>query len=181
MVSEGNRGTARDGSEVGVIRSALVGDSRSLGPLAERLTFIPRVLRAMNRRSGAPLPDGDLEDAAQEAVLAVWRKIRIFDGSVRLESWLYRFAQIEYLRARRTRARHSIAEVSASDATSAQSGADAKDWDLEALQKGLEELPEHERMDIPMNTAKSRYYRALRALRTRLSPRQRPLSGSRAG
>lgn len=174
----------------GLVRAVLAGEQRAVADLVQRLCFVPRVLRAMNRRSSAPLAEPELDDAGQEALLAIWRKLPSFDGSVRLETWFYRFAQIEFLRSRRRRGEARRKLVESAPPPQASEPGPAHAWDLEALYASLERLPADERrivdlkhfggltferaaeqLEIPVNTAKSRYYRALRVLRRDLDRR----------
>jgi len=174
-----------------LLSAARTGDPHALSRAAHRLAYIPRIMRALNARAGHPLADPDVEDASGDAVTAAWRKADRFDGRVRLESWLYGFALVEFRRARRRRAqrRQASSDSSPEVVDRREDPVDAADREG-AVAEAMETLPDEERvvvalkhfddltfeeiaerLEIPVGTSKSRYYRALRLLRQRLSER----------
>lgn len=81
------------------MRRAQAGDARATETVLERLACVPAMLRSRHRRLGAPLGADELEDVEQETLTALWTKLGLFNGIASLETWAYRFAMNELLRA----------------------------------------------------------------------------------
>lgn len=171
------------------VRLALAGDPAAGTQIAERLRAVARMLYVINRRKGGLLNDGDLEDLAADVTLLVWRKLGNYEGLGALESWVYRFCELEHgNRLRRTRGRVTVAMEEAPEPATE----DRDDQDSEAIEAALVDLgpPEEDlvrlkhfedlsfteigqRIGLSTSTVKTRYYRGLQALRARLAPQQR--------
>ena len=160
----------------------------------KRLGIVERLIATQNAKLGRPLHAHDLADVAQEVRIIVWNKLERFDGARRLDAWLCRICVFEVMNhvRKKVRAPRMTSEVPAdslSDARHAQELALAERYD--ELHAGLDELDEEEAsvirlkhfddhsfpeiaviQDVALGTIKTRYYRGLLKLRTRLgSPR----------
>lgn len=150
--------------------------------LEKRIQCVPRILGSLNGRRGRPLGDHDLADLAQDTVMIVLRKLDQFQAWVPLEGWIYRLCYLEFLNAVRKRARtlrrtHELTEnidVATNDA--AHNAHDDLHTALDRLGgveaeairlKHFDDLTFQEIGDclnMPANTAKTRYYRGLAKL-----------------
>ncbi len=191
-------------ADLELTRAALRGERPALRSFLERMRCVPRVLAVKNRDYGRALDDAELEDLVQNTLMAVWRKLHLFDGRARLETWVYRFCVIELLRRLRAlqRAPASLDELERQGAgpdarQDAQAAANVEaDIDREHVHASLEHLHPVDasilrlkhfeectfvevgrRLALPTATAKTRYYRALERLRQRLAPRLRSEEG----
>lgn len=173
-------------ADLRLVAAARLGNAEAQEQLAAALAVVPAMLRAKNQKLGALVDSHTVEDAAQNALLAVWRKLELYDGRTPVVFWAYGFAVIELRRAveRRGRRReepHVAEVVDHGRATPVES-------ELGALLDQLEELDRRilhhkhtesmtfpeigERLTMPTNTAKTRYYRAIAWLRQRLGGNQ---------
>lgn len=169
-----------------LVARVLGGDRLALDGFIERVRCTPRFLHAINERAGAPLSDAEIADLTQDVLLLIWEKLSTFEGRATLETWTWRFCWLEsrnrirrVLRNRRTSQSTSLDDVPAPEARSS--------LHEDALAIGLEELGpprsevirlKHfegrtfaeigEVLGIPVNTAKTHYYRGLEWLRQRL-------------
>jgi RNA polymerase sigma-70 factor (ECF subfamily) len=132
--------------------------------------------------------EGDVEDAAQTTLLAVTRAIGSFEGRARFTTWLYRIAEREALQVLRRRKRVTAPEGEDLSALTAEVrrlssvvvGADAIRKALEELDprfrepvvlrdiEGLEYTAIAERLDIPLNTVKTRILRGRQMMADRI-------------
>lgn len=173
-----------------LVQRALAGEPRAVDELVFRLACVPRFTRALNRRVGAPLDEGDLEDLAQDVLAEVWRRLADFAGRARLETWIFRFADLALrnaLRRVRRRARPMAidgmegegqpwlgvdegpaASFDREDALRAVlEHLDPETRDLLEM-RFLEELSLNEiavRFELPPNAVRGRLYRAIARLR----------------
>src|SRR5262245_36309792 len=177
------------GEDLSIVESALAGERGGLDRLVERLGCVPRILVAKNQRLGSPLAREELLDLAQEVLALVWRKLPEYRGDAALESWVYPFCVLELLNARRRKrqaSRHFDGSTSEEPAVEdPPSGEDG----FARLYEGLAQLQEvqaacirmrcfqgaafeaiAERLEIPVGTAKTHYYRGLERLRVLLGP-----------
>jgi RNA polymerase sigma-70 factor (ECF subfamily) len=169
-----------------LVARVLLGDRIALDGFIERVRCAPRFLHAINERAGAPLSDAEIADLTQDVLLLIWEKLSTFEGRATLETWTWRFCWLEsrnrirrVLRNRRTSQSTSLDDVPAPEARNS--------IHEDALAVGLEELGpprsevirlKHfeertfveigEILGIPVNTAKTHYYRGLEWLRQRL-------------
>jgi RNA polymerase sigma-70 factor (ECF subfamily) len=176
---------AEGAADLVLVRAALAGDNQARARLADRLAGLPALVRARHLRMGAPLDPAALEDVTQNVLLALWRKLSRFDGRTGLPGWALGFASFELLKeiARRRRQRE-LASLMADPIDPASAAPTGPDEDLLRL---LQRLPSADvdllryrhlegldfreiaaRLGSPVATAKTRYYRALQALRRRL-------------
>ncbi|MFT5733343.1 MAG: RNA polymerase sigma-70 factor (ECF subfamily) [Planctomycetota bacterium] len=162
-------------------------------PLETALEALPRLVRACHSRLGRPLGAQDLEEAIQETGLAAWRQRDSFRGESAIETWLYSIARRTILHQINQRQRRARRESPLADASSLSKEGDrplsrsvhkdlgravrdqlrlagptaeviVRSHDLEGLSFGQigANLSMHEA------TVKSRYYRALPGLKTRM-------------
>ena len=173
--------------DLALVRRTLSGDREAIAEFSERMRCVRRILTAKNVQFGCPLGDSDLEDLIQDTLISVWRKLPDYRGRGSLDGWVYRFAYLELLTCLRRRVRRpaSLDESSDSDSALVAPEADASrieevyrllerlgppDADVLAL-KHFEDLTFEgiaERMEVSVNTVKSRYYRGLEKLRSML-------------
>lgn len=163
--------------------------------LCERLASLPGMVRSKNRRMGSPLRPDEEEDAAQNAVVALWTKLENYTGKASLETWAYGFCVMEIMKLleRRRGVRHTEAmpEEPLPEAEEQDSGIDAEriaqalgEIDLKSREvvrlrhfRGLifPEIAGH--LGLPLTTVKTRYYRSLDRLRVLLAS-EAPESGA---
>lgn len=188
-VSMGASGSARRTADLELVRRARRGEERSVAELIERLRCVPRMLSVKNRQLGHPLRDEELSDLAQQVLVAVWAKLSRFEGRATLETWVYRFCFLEFMHQLRRDRRVPVPsgdlqqDLGERAAETETSGA----HEAEEIYKGLEALKQEDaqivrwrslddesfeaiarRLDLPTNTVKTKYYRALLKLRSRL-------------
>ena len=157
--------------------------------LAERLKCVPRMLTAKNASLGHPLDSADLEDLAQETILAIWNKRGTYNGYSTLETWVFPFCYHFLMnRVRRIRNRPRSVGIEDADIVEAPRGDD-----YGFVHAALDELgpPDNvimrlkhfeqlsftrigEVLGISPNTAKSRYYRGASRLRAMLHGSESP-------
>jgi RNA polymerase sigma-70 factor (ECF subfamily) len=182
---------AKPEDDLELVRGALARRGEAVQALAQRLTCVPRILAALNRRRGGVLGVHDLEDLAQDSLVRVWQKLDTYRGHVGLEFWVHRFCFLEFQNRLRGRGRFpSMTSVptepiqaSGEDAGESaalddemrrlEQGLSALDPDLECVvrakaleRKSFEQIGAE--LDIPPATAKSRYYRGLSELKRAL-------------
>ncbi len=162
-----------------LVQRCIEGEAAARDELGRRFEYVSRIVSARNRRLQHPLDPDLVADVAGEVVLLALRKLSEFNGYAALESWLYAFCEFTLLNtARRTRREQSI-PLETEPAT-----IPGIDLDGERLQLALQRLPSEElgavrlkhydgltfediaeRLQIPLTTAKGRYYRAIQRLR----------------
>lgn len=156
---------------------------------AERMKIIPRVLNLQNRRRGALLDEQEIEDLAQDTMALVWSKLDVFAGQSSLESWVYPFclntmANAVRKKVRRTPALELQADEPQADAPAAAAsdrlGYDEVHAALARLGPpradvirlkyfdGLTFAEIARRLSVPLDTAKTWYYRGLQFLKEQL-------------
>lgn len=181
-------------SDVDLARRVLRREPRAVDEFLDRMACIPAILRMRNRRLGAPLDDGLLQDLAQDVLLAVWDKLDGYAGAAPLEAWTYRFCVNKHLALVRDRGlSRSIERESETPEAAARPRlpSDGASPDVELLHQVLadlepeaaelirwrhfEDTPFEEigtRLNLPPATVKTRYYRALERVRERLERRR---------
>jgi RNA polymerase sigma-70 factor (ECF subfamily) len=172
-------------ADVELIRKALAGQREAVSAFLERMRCVPRIVSAINRKLGQPLGPEERDDVAQEALLAVWKKLAQYDGRAKLETWVYPFCYYEALRRLRKKNRDPLVLQETIEGTGIEPSYEpipGRDED-ELVLKELEALDPDEaivirlklfedltfdsiggRIGISSNTAKSRYYRGVRKL-----------------
>ena len=179
-------GTDAGAADLELARRALAGAAEARGELVHRLVCVPRMLAALNARAGRPLSAHDLEDLAQDVLVALWRALPSFAGLSSLESWAFRSchrALLAHLRRPRGRASADDGPETAvpveDQAFEEIHGALAR---LEPRERRVVELKHFEeltfveigaRLSTSPNTIKSWYYEALADLRRFLASARR--------
>ena len=173
-----------------LVAAARSGDGPARSELARRLLIVPRLLREINRRRGAPLQPEDVEDLSQDVLVAVWQKLQRSAQVTTLDPWLYRFCQLELMNRLRSLQRRRQRERTLTPSAQEPGGAgDVESPASARLLAALGDLPEldrelirlrHEegltfgrigaRVGAAEEAIKARYYRALNTLRGRISP-----------
>jgi RNA polymerase sigma-70 factor (ECF subfamily) len=179
---------ADEGSaDLTLVRAALRGDPAARDRLVGRLAGLPALIRAKHRRLGSPLQPTQLDDVAQNVLLALWEKLPAFDGRVPLPAWSVGFASLEILKVvgKMSRSRERTGDLPDVVDPAQLATLEATDrlasllqhlapQDLEILrQKHIEgrTFPEiAAACGCPPASVKTRYYRALQALRRRSQP-----------
>lgn len=171
-----------------LVRAVLRREQAAVAGFIARMDCIPRMIAVRNNRAGAPLSETELEDLAQDVVTAVWRKLGSFDGRARLETWVYQFCYLEFLRRLRSlRNRPRAVGEPVGDEVEERRPASSRASEYEELHRCFAELSSAEagilrlkhfedltfeeigaRLDLSPNTVKTRYYRALGKLRRRM-------------
>ena len=175
-------------------RRALARDPVAIEELGRRLACLPAMVRFQSQRLGGALDALEIEDVVRETTLALWTKLPSFEGRSTLETWAFRFAMLEVLKALQARSRRpeELEEPEARADHRDEAEAEPLPYDARDLQAGLEalsseaaevirlrhweELPFErivERVGVPLNTVKARYYRGLARLKEILERRER--------
>lgn len=178
--------------DIALVRSVLNGNVTARTQFAERMQCVPQYLSAVNARRGGPLNREDLADLAQDTLVVIWQKLGTFEGRATLETWSWRFCQLEFSNRTRTLfRRQALAAVAFDHAEQEHHNQVAPNTyhDLEYgnIESGLQALGppaeeiirmKHfeylifediaERMKLSPNTVKTRYYRGLLWLRGHL-------------
>lgn len=175
--------------DAALVQRVLESDPDALAVLADRLVCVPRILRTLDNQNRRVLGHTELEDLAQDTLLRLWQKLASFPSYATLEMWVYRFCQFEYLNRLRRLDRQSRVLRAVENPPEAQvldPEPDPIDWGerldtvLDALgppeadvirMKHFEERTFDElasALNMPVNTAKARYYRGLAKLREQL-------------
>ena len=175
-------------ADLALVQRVTSGDREAIETFLERMRCVPRMLASRNQRLGSPIDASELEDLAQETLIAVWRKLSTYNGSAPLEAWVYRFVHLEMLYRLRQRGRRPALLGEAPVDTPAPSEETVLE-DESALIYGIVETvgpPEadiirwkhfdgltfreiSDRLSMELGTVKSRYYRGLSKLRERLA------------
>jgi RNA polymerase sigma-70 factor (ECF subfamily) len=177
-------------------RRVIAREPAALDELNRRLACLPAMVRYQHQRLGGTLNALELEDVVRETTLALWMKLPTFEGRSTLETWAFRFAMLEILKALQARARRAQSletpeehadhraenesQELAFDPAELRSGLDElspdaalvirmRHWD----ERSFEEIAENTR--LPVNTVKARYYRGLARLKEILERRERSL------
>jgi RNA polymerase sigma-70 factor (ECF subfamily) len=172
-------------ADVALVQAVLRGEESARQGLAERLADLPALLRAKHRRLGSPLTHDQIEDVTQNALLAVWAKLATFDGRSSLPAWALGFGTFEMLRAAQRAGRERERSADLPDVVDPRSPVDPDAADgLAAMLRRLTlqdlEILQHKHvagrtfteiaavLGWPTASVKTRYYRALEAIRRRL-------------
>jgi RNA polymerase sigma factor (sigma-70 family) len=186
-----------DGSHLAdfdLVQRAAARDARALDEVIDRLACLPAMLRALHRRLSSPLSTDELAEVDQSTLAALWAKLLEYEGRASLETWAFRFAQLELHKAldrRRRNARLRLADE-AQLAELEQHAADSPELEPGTVRSCIEQLgsPTAEIVrlrhydecsfeDIAMrrsesvSSVKARYYRGLERLRGLLGPHLR--------
>lgn len=172
-----------------LVRAAASEDPRAAQQLGERLSCVPAMVRARHRKLGSPLEEEELSDIIQDTLVALWAKLDRFEGRSSLETWAYGFVVRELYkgldRFRRAGRRVPFEE---SEVEAVASPADHVDEDeYRLVHRSIESIGppgseiirlKHfelltfeqigERLEMPTNSVKTRYYRGVDRLRSLL-------------
>ncbi len=155
--------------------------------LCDRLASLPAMVRSKNRRMGAPLRPEEEEDAAQNAIVALWSKLDQYTGKASLETWAYGFCVMEIMKilerrrgVRRTEAMpeeplpepaNEACDVDAERIAVALGEIDPKGREVVSMRffRGLIFQEIAGQLGLPLTTVKTRYYRSMDRLRVLLA------------
>lgn len=172
-----------------LVRAARLGDERALATLVERLACVRQFLAARNQRLGAPIEREELADLVQEVVMAVWVRLDDYGGWAALETWVYPFCvhKLQNALAKRRRRGDVLTTEEGEVLEAAPEPTRESPVDVERLNAALDRLgpPKSEvvrlrhfeglefdaiarRFQVPLETAKTWYYRGLKSLRAML-------------
>lgn len=172
-----------------LVCAAIDKEAWAIEELALRLKCIPRILSAQNVRRGRPFQEHDLADLVQSVVVIVLQGLPAYEARGPFEGWIYRICMFEFLNSIRRNHRLPDPEddMPALLEKTGLSAQPSDSFEFEGLHMALAVLNPEERalvemkhfegltfeqigarMHIPFNTAKTRYYRALRRLRISL-------------
>jgi RNA polymerase sigma-70 factor (ECF subfamily) len=169
--------------DVEMVRKVCAGDPVAVDALLSRLRCVRRFIVAKNRQLGGRLRPDEIDDAVQETLFAVWRKLPEFRGWGSFEAWVYRFSYLELLSRFRKHHRRPqpVEEIEVVDEDAPEPSQALENEHLYVMLdkvgspasdiirlKHLEELSFDEigvRMGTSPNTAKTRYYRGMQRLR----------------
>ena len=180
-------GAASHGRDLDLARAALAGSPEARTEFVQLMTCVPRFLAVINVRFGRPLADDQLEDAVQETLVEIWRRLDSYAGHAALKTWAHRFCQqVLSNRLRSVRLRPRMRGLGGIDAPS---GRLPSSLDYEHVHRALEmvdvlgaRIVRHRHFDhltfseigqklgIPASTAKMHHQRALARLREILEP-----------
>jgi DNA-directed RNA polymerase specialized sigma24 family protein len=167
---------------------ARAGDRTAIDTLVERLRCIVPIITMMNARLPRPLPADDVDEAAQNALSSMWLKLPTYTGDTRLEAWAFGFCRVELLGALRARTRRArlteLPELQAPGGGTppenyervrrALDSIDRRRADVIRL-RHLDDLKFEEiavRASMPLNTAKTLYYRGVQDVQALLRTTQ---------
>jgi RNA polymerase sigma-70 factor (ECF subfamily) len=164
------------------------GERGAVDAVVARLRCVPKFAAVCHQELGGPLDPAALEDAVQDALATLWAKLAEFRGEASLDTWAFRITDFTLRNACRRARRRPVSLDAAADAGGPNPGLAAVDA-AEQMQvamgrlspdeavvlklKHYEELTFDEigqTLAISPNTAKTRYYRALIAMRALLRP-----------
>lgn len=176
-------GGRRHESDLKLVRDALDRIPDALDRFMQRMRCLAAFLASANLRRGRPLDQETLRDVEQDTLSALWRKLASYRGDAELETWAYRFCDMQMRNAIR-RARPRRTESLEQDVVDSRAtGADEPDrptafertlarlapLDAEILRLKVLDGYTFERvaarLDQSTNLVKTRYYRALIELR----------------
>lgn len=180
-------------SDEDLIVAYVSGDEHAFARLVERHLSV--VYTYAVRFAG----QSDAEDITQETFLKAWKNIRRYSSTTaRFKTWLMRIARntaIDYLRKRKSIPLSFFEDTDGNFLDIADEGAlpeelTSEAYDAREIERALKDLPPNYReiitlyydkdltlqetahiLDIPLNTAKSRFRRALMSLRKVLHPK----------
>jgi RNA polymerase sigma-70 factor (ECF subfamily) len=184
------RSTVRPSDDLRLVQRALARDEEALQLLTLRLECVPRFVRRFERCGARRIPRADFDDITQDVATAFWRCLARFDGSCRLETWLFGITRRIVLRWRTRRAdfvpldddgaadapalRTEVRDTCAIDAGRVLARLERR-LRVVVLLKHVRDLSFDEigaRLGLSPNTVKTRYYRALEFLRSEIERRE---------
>ena len=199
-VTERSTGEHDNAADLDLARRARAGDASAVEVFLRRMRCVRRFLVAKNAQLGRPLGADELEDALQETLFALWRKLGEYQGHGALEAWAYRFSVLELLARLRRLERYprTVGDVeTAADARPREAGEPAplEPAEVEQLHRLIERLGPQAadvirlhfleeltfdqiaaRLGVSSNTVKTRFYRGMERLRVMLVRDGAPLA-----
>lgn len=103
-----------------LVKRALLRERPALDQLVARLSCTPAMLRILQRQLGVRLRPEELADIEQSILGALWGKLSTYEGRAALETWAFRFVQLELHKAldrRRRGARLALVDSERLDST----------------------------------------------------------------
>lgn len=174
--------------DVELTGSARAGDPAAVEQLAMRLARIPAMIRQRDRLLHTHFTPDDIEEIAQDTIMAIWAKLSTYEGHAPIEGWAHGFAVRQHMKAAEKRGKcrqtMSVVEVDPSQEYETVTLDDeylALHESLSALratqafivrERHFEERPFAdiaEELGLPANTVKTKYYRGIAQLRERLA------------
>lgn len=171
-------------ADLNLVRQAIGSSPKAIEILLERMGCARRFVLYRNKRLGGVLSAEEAEDAIQEALFAIWRKLADYEGRASLETWIYRFCQLEVAKRLRQKYRGPLLLDDIEIDEPASSPKILRTFEYDELYRSLEVLgpPNAEiiklkhlhaltfgeigrRLGISANTAKTQYYRGMKTLR----------------
>jgi RNA polymerase sigma-70 factor (ECF subfamily) len=120
-----------------LIARSVNGDRSAFSELvAQHRSRILSVCRSVTRS------DEDAQDVAQEVLLTLWKKLSLFDGGSRLDTWIYRIAfnaAIDHVRMQRHRRSEELLDEHASPVADPQTALERKNI-VEELNAAMDRL-----------------------------------------
>lgn len=193
-MGHGRRDASEGASDLLLVQAVLRGEAEASQELARRLTCLPAMVRLRERRLALHLSDDERVETVQEIVAALWSKLFRYRGGSPLEAWAYGFVVRQHYKVleRRARSRSESARLDLEPAPEVHSlHEDERRWIHRVVEdlghpdsaiirmRHFDELPFAEIagiLGLPTNTAKTRYYRAVRRLQILLRPMWRGIS-----
>lgn len=175
-------------SDQELVRGIRLGEEAAVEAFIERMGIVPQYLAGRNQRLGEPLSEEDVADLVQDVLEVVWRKLESFSGQSCLQTWVIGICTSLLSNAIRTKRRRKRRALDPRWHAGREAGERALHDDervygslrrLESRQANVIRLKHFDALtfeeiadaqSIPVNTAKSLYYRGLNRLRELLEP-----------
>lgn len=181
-------------ADLELARRATARDPQALDELIRRWACVPAMLRGLQRRLGARLNAEELAEVDQNILGALWTKLADYEGRAALESWAFRFVQLELHKALDRRRRSSrlalvdgerLAELPVADPQSPAIDPATLRACVDRLGSPTSDIVSMRHYDDlsfdeiarrrceALSAVKARYYRGLERLKTLLEPHMR--------
>lgn len=177
--------TPSHSDDLELARRARGGEQEAVQRFLERMRCVRRFHLQKNRQLGRPFGAEELEDSIQDTLFALWRKLGEYEGRGSLEAWAYRFCYLQIVaRLRRKDRAPRLVDGVGELVPEPAAGPRADAFRFERLYRLIErvgppgsdlirmKMLEQRTFDeisvvleIPANTAKTRFYRAMTRLR----------------
>lgn len=178
-----------------LVKQARSGLRAERDELHDRLVCIGPFLKTIRSQIGFELDPQAAADLEQDVFLVVWERLARFEGTCRIETWVYRICFLQCMNAMRARSRSrslSLEGIQEGASSDSMVGLQAE-LELEALRASMGELGgqralilslKHEagltfqeigeRVGLSTSGVKYLYYSTLDDLRTRIEQANRP-------
>jgi RNA polymerase sigma-70 factor (ECF subfamily) len=176
-------GVERAREDLELVRRYIARDADAREAVVARLECIPRIVSALNARTGGMLRADELEDLAQTVFLLVLERLAEFDGRAPLDAWALGFMRLQFLKAVQGRYRGPrvvddpwLAGLPAEEGDEPSIDAERVAHLMQRLDRESAQILHMRHVDgltfeataralgVPTGTVKSRYFRALRWL-----------------